>query len=714
MAITTSKIILSALIRDNDFSAKVFPYLKEEYFYHSDKVIFEIIKNFINKYSALPSKDAILIELENTENLRQNIYDECKLDVEDVFDYKLEETDNEWLVNTAEKYCKDNALHLGLQEAVLIAEKISTGKGAGLSETAIPDLLLKAVSVSFDNKIGTDYIEEAEERYDYYNIVEDKIPTDIDIFNKVTNGGFSKGTLNIFLAGTAGGKAICNDALIYTPSGEKRFGDIKVGDYVYGSNGKPTKVLAVYPQGIKESYKVTFIDGRTVECDLDHLWNIFDYKKNEYVTKSLREIIELRKNKEYYRKRTFVPLTEPVELGYFTEHDVDPYVYGKDIIETFIPEEYLFSTIKNRQDLLKGLFSFNAIKNSKGIITFCTFFKQLANDVSFIVRSLGGIAKIKENENSYTLTIDLKEKYNGFKKLRIDSIERIEDKECTCITVDAEDSLYTVEEFVVTHNTLTMCSLAASMLLNGKNVLYITLEIDELNVAKRIDANLLDVDINKIGVIGKSSYVRGIDNLKKKTLGKLIINEDISGNFNAIRLKSLLENLKLKKQFIPDVICIDYLGLMKSSAFKEGTTTSYIYFKAISEEIRLVAKQYDVALITAVQLNRSAYDDSDAGLTGIADSWGITNTADFISVIIQTEELQRLNQYEIKQLKSRYSDMSQDRRFCIGVDKNKMRLYNLDTIDYLSSHNEQSSDEDIEMKLDRVKKKNGLDTLVFD
>lgn len=714
MPITTSKIILAALSRNNEFSAKVFPYLNEEYFYHSDKVIFEVVKGFLNKYSALPSKEAILIELENAGNLKQNIYDDCIIDVKEIFDYDLSETDSNWLLTTAEKYCKDQALHLGLQEAVSIAEKISTGKSSGLSETAIPDLLLKAVSVSFDNKIGTDYIEEAEDRYEYYNIVEDKIPTDIDIINKVTNGGFSKGTLNIFLAGTAGGKAICNDALIYTPTGEKRFGDIKVGDYVYGSNGKPTKVLAVYPQGIKESYKVTFIDGRTVECDLDHLWNIFDYKKNEYVTKSLREIIELRKNKEYYRKRTFVPLTEPVELGYFKEHEVDPYVFGKYNLENFIPKEYLFSTIKNRQDLLKGIFSFNAVMNSKQIITFNTSFKQISNDVSFVVRSLGGIAKIKENENNYTLTIDLKENYVGFKKLRIDNIERIEDKECTCITVDAEDSLYTVEEFVVTHNTLTMCSLAASMLLNGRNVLYVTLEIDEFDVAKRIDANLLDIDINKIGSIGKSSYVRGINDIKKKTLGKLIINEDISGNFNAIRLKSLLENLKLKKQFIPDVICIDYLGLMKSSAFKEGTTTSYIYFKAISEEIRLVAKQYDVALITAVQLNRSAYDDSDAGLTGIADSWGITNTADFISVIIQTEELQRLNQYELKQLKSRYSDMSQDRRFCIGVDKNKMRLYNLDTIDYSPTFNDSLSDDEFMGKFDKFKKKNGFESLNFD
>ncbi len=468
MEISTSKIILSALTRNNDFSSKVFPYLKEEYFDYTDKVIYKIITKFINKYSKLPSKEAVLIELENTENIKQNIYDECVNDINEIFKYDLEKTDIDWMVNVAEKYCKDQALHLALQEAVVIAENISTGKGEGLSETAIPDLLLKAVSVSFDNKIGSDYMEEAEDRFDLYNIVEDKIPTDIDILNKVTNGGFSKGTLNIFLAGTAGGKS------------------------------------------------------------------------------------------------------------------------------------------------------------------------------------------------------------------------------------------------------LSMCSFASACLLNGKNVLYVTLEIDELNVAKRVDANLLDVDINKINLIGKSSYINGINDLKKKTLGKLIINEDISGVFNSIRLKSLLENLKLKKQFIPDAICIDYLGLMKSTAYKEGSTTSYIYFKAISEELRLVAKQYDVAMMTAVQLNRSAYDDSDAGLTGIADSWGITNTADFIAVIIQTEELQQMKQYEIKQLKSRYSDMSEDRRFCIGVDKNKMRLYNLDTIDYMPSHEDSLSDEDIEVKINKIKKKNGLETLNFD
>ena len=464
MSISTSNIVLSALMRSTDFSSKVFPHLKDEYFGHSDKIIFDIISKFIKKYSGLPSKEAVLIELENYQGIGPSVYTDCISSLEEMFSCELK--DKDWLVDTAEKYCKDMALNLAIIEAANIASQISSGKGNGLSETCIPDLLAKAISVSFDTRMGIDYLEDPEERYTRYNIVENKIPFSLGIFNTITNGGFSKGTMNIFLGGTASGK------------------------------------------------------------------------------------------------------------------------------------------------------------------------------------------------------------------------------------------------------TLTMCSFASDNLLSGNNVLYITLEIDDLSAAKRIDANLMDVDINRINSMGEETYVKNIESMKNKTLGKLIIHEDLSGAFNSLRLKSLLDNLKLKKGFVPDIIYLDYLTIAKSSNFKDGTTTSYIYFKAVAEEMRLVAKQYDFCLVSCVQLNRSSYEDSDAALTGISESWGIASTADSIFVIIHTEELKNLNQYEIKQLKSRYTDLSENRRFCVGVDKPKMRLYELDSHSNSTSNSTKTSKDEVDI-LNGIKAKFGFDSLTF-
>lgn len=430
MNITTSKMILSALSRNNEFSSKVYPHLKEEYFSRSERVLFNIIKDFISRYASLPTKEALMIELERKQGLNESEYHEAVDTIPEIFEYNLKET--KWLIDTAEKYCKDVALQLALQQAISITDSIASGKPTNLSETAIPDLLSKAISVSFGNSIGDDYIETAEERYDRYNVVEDKIPFEINMLNSVTNNGFSKKRMHIFIGGVGGAK------------------------------------------------------------------------------------------------------------------------------------------------------------------------------------------------------------------------------------------------------TLSKCSLAASNLIMGKNVLYVTLEIDKDELAKRIDANLLDVDINNVHILGKSVYVNDINSIKKKTLGKLVIYEDMSGQFNSVKLKNILEELKLKKNFIPDVVYVDYLGICTSSVYKAGSTTSYIYYKAISEEFRSICNIYNFCLITSMQLNRSNFDNSDAGLTGIADSFGVAHTADWIGILINTDELKALNQIEISQVKSRYSDLNYNKRFLIGIDRARMRLYDLD------------------------------------
>ena len=457
--ITTSNIILSGIVNSNEYSSKVFPHLKSEYFNGSDKIVFDIIKDFILKYSSLPSEPAILIELENKQ-INQKLYNESIETVKSIFKYDINNSELQWLLDTSERYCKDIALHLAINEAIEITDKTS-----GISETAIPDILTKALSVSFDSNIGEDYLENFEERYDRYTSTEDKVPFDLEIFNTIFNGGSSKGRQHIIMAGIAGGKS------------------------------------------------------------------------------------------------------------------------------------------------------------------------------------------------------------------------------------------------------LSLCHLASSSLLLGQNTLYITLEISGDEVSQRIDANLLDIEMNKISSIGKNAYINSISNLKKKTLGKLIIYDSVGKIFNSILLKSVLEDLKLKKNFVPDIVFIDYLGICKSSIYKEGTTTSYIYFKSIAEELRSVCRQYHFSLWTAVQLNRGNFSNTDADMTGIADSFGIPMTADWTGVIINTDELTNLNQIEINQVKSRYTDLSKNKRFYLGIDKPKMRLYELSSkpseIDFIEDFQEPiTSNNTI---LDKLKKYQNLD-----
>ena len=423
-------MILASLSRHQEVSARIFPHLKEEYFFHEDKEVYNLISNFIVKYKSLPTKEALLIELEAKSGVPQTIFDNalgCIIDM-----YKYEFTEAQWIVDVSEKYCKDVALQMALNEAVSIVDAIAEGKAKGLTETMIPEILTKAISISFDTKVGSDYLDDASERYDRYLITEDRIPFEIDMLNQVTNDGFAKKRLHIFIGGVGGGKS------------------------------------------------------------------------------------------------------------------------------------------------------------------------------------------------------------------------------------------------------LTMCSLAASNLSMGKNVLYVSLELNEDEISKRIDANLLGIDINQLHYLGKDVYLNKINSIKKKTLGRLKVCEDMSGQFSAMKLRYILDDYKLKQGFIPDVVYIDYLGICISSVYKPGTTTSYIFYKAISEEMRNLANQYNFCCITAMQLNRANFESSDAGLTGIADSFGVTHTADWIGVLITSEELKMASQIEISQVKSRYSPLIFNRRFLVGIDRPQMRIYNLD------------------------------------
>lgn len=234
--------------------------------------------------------------------------------------------------------------------------------------------------------------------------------------------------------------------------------------------------------------------------------------------------------------------------------------------------------------------------------------------------------------------------------------------------------------------SLFMCHVAASVLLQGKNVLYITMEMAEEKIAERIDANLLNVNIQELSDLPKSMFESKVVNLSKKTQGTLIIKEYPTASAHCGHFKGLLNELALKKSFKPDIIFIDYLNICASSRYsKMGGVNSYSYIKAIAEELRGLAVESEVPIVSATQTTRSGYGSSDVDLTDTSESFGLPATADLMFALIATEELEGLGQIMVKQLKNRYNDPTTYKRFIVGIDRAKMRLYDC----------EQSAQEDL-------------------
>ena len=250
--------------------------------------------------------------------------------------------------------------------------------------------------------------------------------------------------------------------------------------------------------------------------------------------------------------------------------------------------------------------------------------------------------------------------------------------------------------------SLFMCHCAAATLLQGKNVLYITLEMAEEKIAERIDANLLNVPIQQLGDLPKLMFDKKIANLSKKTQGKLIIKEYPTASAHVGHFKSLISDLALKRSIRPDIIFVDYLNICASQRYKGSIVNSYTYVKAIAEELRGLAVECNVPIISATQTTRSGYGSTDVDLTDTSESFGLPATADLMFALISTEELEGMNQIMVKQLKNRYNDIASNKRFCVGIDRAKMRLYDV----------EESAQEDLvdsgqgsqEQQIDLVKK----------
>ena len=423
--------ILKNLIYNEEYTRKVLPFLSVNYFQErEDKILYEKIAEYINQYNALPTQEALAIELDKSPIKDEEFQNSLKL-LESITN-ENDEANISWLLDSTEKFCQDRAIYNAVVESISILDE----KGRNTRDKgSIPDILSDALSVSFDPHVGHDYFLDADERYKFYHRIEEKIPWDLEFFNRITKGGLSNKTLNIALAGTGVGKS------------------------------------------------------------------------------------------------------------------------------------------------------------------------------------------------------------------------------------------------------LFMCHVAASCLSQNYNVLYITLEMAEERIAERVDANLLNISIDDLQKIPKDLYDKKIDKLKQTTKGKLIVKEYPTAAANVNHFRALLNELNLKKSFVPNIILIDYINICTSSRIKPGSNVnSYTYIKSIAEELRGLAVENAIPILSATQTTRSGFTNTDIGLEDTSESFGLPATADFMFAIISTEQMEELNQIMIKQLKNRYSDPTSNRKFVIGIDRSKMRLYDVEQV----------------------------------
>lgn len=243
----------------------------------------------------------------------------------------------------------------------------------------------------------------------------------------------------------------------------------------------------------------------------------------------------------------------------------------------------------------------------------------------------------------------------------------------------AQKTLNVVMAVAGAGKTLFMCHDAANNLMAGRNVLYVTLEVSEHKIGQRIDANLMGVDMSLLESLPKDVYEKKVASIRSKTTGRLVIKEYAPVSAGAAHFRHLLNELKTKQGFIPDLVYVDYINICAPTTLGKGEHNSYERVKRIAEELRGLAVEHCLPLITATQTNRTGYKSSDVGMENTSDSLGLPMTADWFAALIATEELDKLGQYLIQQLKSRYDDINRMRRFYVGVDKPKMRLFNLES-----------------------------------
>ncbi len=778
------ELILKNLLHNEEYLRKVIPFLQPEYFSDkSDKIVFNLINEHFEKYNAVPTLAALSIILNNEKGIAEYDHKDCAVLVQEL-GKEYEPQNMDWLLSFSEKFCKDKAVF----NAIMASINIIDGNDKQYSQDHIPELLNKALAISFDQDIGHDYFENAENRYDFYHTLEEKVPFDLDIFNKITKGGLPGKSLTVILASTG---CHSKDTPILLSSGQiKLVQDIVVGDKLIGDDGASRTVTELV-HGNAPMFEICVNGGDKFTVNGEHILSLVKTGTDNVINMSVYDYIGKNNHikhlyKTYYNKSiiNFKPTYDDLKLEpYFVglylgdgstrniaittiDHEISSYCYniakhyGICIRETsttstlaktyhfngtnksefgrgtprprnligsifdeyglhfinsehrttcemkFIPHQYKCSSIENRLELLAGLIdSDGSIEGSKrSSYSITSKSRQLANDIVFVARSLAFYAKLTErvinntiyyrvsicfthnSPDSIPTKLSRKTKYKSTtsnKNLlhRSFTINQLGVGDYYGFKVDG-NNLYTMGNFIVTHNcgkSMFMCHMASYHAKIGKNVLYISLEMAEERIGERLDCNILDITFDELDRMDKQTFLTKIDKAKRKSPGRLVLKEYPTSSASAAHFRVLLEELKVKKNFQPDIIFIDYLGICASARYKNsGNVNSYNYSKSVAEELRGLGMAYNVPVVTAVQVNRSGTNNSDPEWENVAESHGIAMTADLFFALYASEEMQQLNQIMVKLMKNRWNSLDFYRRFLIGVDKSKMKLYNLD------------------------------------
>ena len=403
------------------------------------------------------------------------------------------------------------------------------------------------------------------------------------------------------------------------------------------------------------------------------------FLRDEYFSDSSERLIYHRIN-EFVQKYNDIPSREALEIDLEQIKNLSEDQYGGcvDIIKSLeepepVDDQWL---IDETERFCQDRAIYNAIMDSIGII-----------DGKDKDRTKGSIPEILTSALAVSFDSHIGHDFLEDYEDRFDFYHRVEER----IPFDLEmlntitrgglprKSLNIILAGTGVGKTLAMCHMAASNLVLGKNVLYITMEMAEEKIAERIDANLLNVAVDELAQLPKDSYEKKVERVRNKTVGKLIIKEFPTASAHVGHLRHLLNELQLKRSFVPDIIYIDYLNICLSARIKAGANVnSYTYVKSIAEELRGLAVEKNLPIVSATQTTRTGYSNSDPGLEDTSESFGLPATADFMIALVSSDQLSDLNQIMIKQLKNRYNDPTINRRFVVGVDRAKMRMYDLD------------------------------------
>jgi replicative DNA helicase len=405
---------------------------------------------------------------------------------------------------------------------------------------------------------------------------------------------------------------------------------------------------------------------------------VLPFIKSHYFSEESEKIV-FEKISDFILKYDSVPSKEALVISITNDKQLSDSIekHTKDLIASLtnskVEQQWL---IDQTEDWCKDRAIYHALMNSI----------KIADDKKGKL-SRGSIPKLLTDALAVSFDPNIGHSYLDDTDSRYEFYHKVEEKfpfDLECMNKITKDgvprkTLNVILAGTAVGKSLALCHMAASYFMRGKNVLYITLEMAEARIAERIDANLLNISLADLQHISKDMYDRRIASIKNKTVGRMIIKEYPTATATVTHFRALLSELYLKKNFVPDVIFVDYLNIAASARLNQSNhVNSYTYVKSIAEEFRGLAVECNVPLWTATQTNRQGFVSSDIGLENTSESFGLPATADFMIALSSTEELESMGQILVKQLKNRYNDISTLKRFVLGIDRSKMRLFDLD------------------------------------